>query len=324
MFGYTPPVRILFISANRVGDAVISTGILNHLIRRHPRAWITVACGPVAEGVFARMPNRERTIVLRKRKYSLHWLDLLRQVMGRRWDLVVDLRGSATAYVLFARRRLVLRGGRQEVKPGETAATAPKPVPRIQHLAKLLGVTPPPLPVAWFNAEDSALAAQLMPDDGPWIVLGPTSNWDLKTWPAANFVGLFHALSAPNGALPGARAVVLGGPGATEAAMAAPVLEALGEQAVNAVGTLTLPQVAAVMARGAIFVGNDSGLMHLAAATGTATLGLFGPSRVGEYAPAGKRAAFVAAPEAPALHSMPGLTVEMALAGAERLLRQGG
>jgi ADP-heptose:LPS heptosyltransferase len=116
---------------------------------------------------------------------------------------------------------------------------------------------------------------------------------------------------------------VLGGPGAAEAAMAAPVLAALGGRAVDLVGKLELPVVAAVMARAALFVGNDSGLMHLAAATGTPTLGLFGPSRVGEYAPAGKRAAYVEAPDAPALDSMPGLTVEQALAGAEALLRAG-
>lgn len=315
-------MRILFITSTRVGDAVISTGILAHLLRRHPAAQVTIVCGPAAAGVFARMPRLERMIVLAKRKYSLHWWDLLRQVVPRRWDLVVDLRGSATAYVLRAGRRLVLRGGRAEVKEGETAETAPKPVPRVRHLAGLLGLDPPPLPVAWFNDDDAAVAARLMPGDGPWIALGPTSNWNLKTWPAEGFIGLYRALAAPGGALEGARAVVLGGPGAQEAAMAAPVLAALGERAVAAVGTLTLPQVAAVMARSALFVGNDSGLMHLAAATGAPTLGLFGPSRVGEYAPAGRRAAFVQAPEAPALHSMPGLTVEMALAGAEALLRQ--
>jgi ADP-heptose:LPS heptosyltransferase len=98
------------------------------------------------------------------------------------------------------------------------------------------------------------------------------------------------------------------------------VLAALGERAVDLVGRLELPVVAAVLARSAIFIGNDSGLMHLAAATGTRTLGLFGPSRSAEYAPAGRRAAFVDAPEAPALDSMPGLTVAAALAGAQALL----
>lgn len=102
--------------------------------------------------------------------------------------------------------------------------------------------------------------------------------------------------------------------------MAAPVLAALGERAVDLVGRVSLPEAAAVLARAALFVGNDSGLMHLAAATGTPTLGLFGPSRVEEYAPAGRRAGFVAAPGSPALDSMAGLAVAPVLDAAERLL----
>ena len=102
--------------------------------------------------------------------------------------------------------------------------------------------------------------------------------------------------------------------------MAAPVLAALGDTAVDLVGSLALPDVAAVLARCALFVGNDSGLMHLSAAAGTPTLGLFGPSRVQEYAPAGRRTATAIAPTSPDLDSMPGLTVETALAAAERLL----
>lgn len=313
-------MRILFITANRLGDAVISTGILNHLIERHPDAEFTVVCGPVAAGVFARMPARGRVIPLAKRRHSLHWWDLLRQLWPLRWDLVVDLRGSATAYVLWTRRRLIVRGSRVEVKEDERVP--PKVVPRVVHLGRLLGLDPPPLPVAWSADADAAEAARLLPGDGPWIALGPTSNWDKKTWPAQGFIGLFERLASPGGVLDGARAVVLGGPGPAEAAMAAPVLAALGSRAVDLVGRLELPVVAAVMARSAIFVGNDSGLMHMAAAAGVPTLGLFGPSRVGEYAPAGRRAAYVEAPDAPALDSMPGLTVEAVLAGAERLLAQ--
>src|SRR5215208_2530419 len=100
----TTDMRILFVSASQIGDAVLSTGLLDHLVRNHRDARITVACGPVAEGVFARMPNRERTIVLAKRRGRLHWLELWRQVAGTRWDLVVDLRASAFAWSVLARR----------------------------------------------------------------------------------------------------------------------------------------------------------------------------------------------------------------------------
>jgi lipopolysaccharide heptosyltransferase III len=300
-------VRILFITATRIGDAVLSTGLLDHLIRRHPHAKVVVACGPAAEGVFARMPGRAWTIVLEKRRWRLHWIDLWRQVGGQRWDLVVDLRASALAWTVRARRRVVARGGRQ---PGH----------RLHQLGALLGLDPPPLPVAWFGPAEAARAAALLPA-GPWIALGPTANWDRKVWPADRFVALFEALAGPDGPLPGARAAVLGGPGAEEAAMAAPVLAALGEaRALDLVGRISLPEAAAVLARCALFVGNDSGLMHLSAAAGAPTLGLFGPSRAEEYAPAGLRAAYVAAASSPALDSMAEITVEAALAAVERLL----
>ncbi|MDO9708205.1 glycosyltransferase family 9 protein [Paracraurococcus lichenis] len=300
-------MRILFISSTRIGDAVLSTGLLDHLIRTYPHAKIAVACGPVAEGVFARMPNRAWTIVLAKRRFRAHWWELWREVAGQRWDIVVDLRGSAFAWLVRARKRYVIRGGRQ---PGH----------RLAHLGALLGLDPPPLPVAWFNQADRARAAKLLPGEGMWIALGPTANWDRKVWPAERFVALFRALTAPGAPLEGACAAILGGPGPQERAMAAPVLEALGDRAVDLVGALALPEVAAVLARCALFVGNDSGLMHLSAATGTPTLGLFGPSRVEEYAPAGRRTATAVAPGSPALDSMPGLTLESALAAAERLL----
>jgi ADP-heptose:LPS heptosyltransferase len=300
-------VRILFITSTRIGDAVLSTGLLDHLIRTHPHAKVVVACGPVAEGVFARMPNRAWTIVLTKRRFRAHWWELWRQAAGQRWDIVVDLRGSAFAWLIRAKRRYVMRGGRQ---PGH----------RLAHLGALLGLDPPPLPVAWFGPAERARAAALLPGEGRWIGLGPTANWDRKVWPAERFVALYRALTAPGAPLEGARAAVLGGPGAQERAMAAPVLAALGEDAVDLVGGLALPEVAAVLARCALFVGNDSGLMHLSAATGTPTLGLFGPSPVEAYAPAGRRTATAVAPGSPGLDSMPGLTLETALDAAERLL----
>ena len=66
------PMRILFITSNRIGDAVLSTGLLDHLIRTHPASRITVACGTVAAGLFAHMPNLERLIPLEKRPRGLH------------------------------------------------------------------------------------------------------------------------------------------------------------------------------------------------------------------------------------------------------------
>ena len=294
-------MRILFVTATRIGDAVLSTGLLDHLLRTHPEARITVACGPAAAGVFTRMPGLERLIVLRKRRWSLHWLLLWLQVGFVRWDLVVDLRASALAWTLRARRRAIGKGGR---RPGH----------RLQHLAALLNLSPPPLPVAWTAPEDEARAAALLPG-GPWLVLGPTANWSEKVWPAPRFVETARALTGPGGSLAGARIAVLGGPGEVERIMATPVLEAL-PGSVNLVGWLELPEVAAVLRRAALFLGNDSGLMHLAAAAGAPTLGLFGRSNPAEYGPSGPRALAVGAEPA----GMAALEVPEVLEAADRLL----
>jgi heptosyltransferase III len=203
-------MRILFVTSNRLGDAVLSTGLLDHLIRTHPDARITVACGRVAEGLFARMPNRERTIVLDKRPYSLHWLPFWASAATTMWDLVVDIRGSALAWMVPTRRRAVMRR-----RPGH----------KIAQLAAVLKLDQPPLPVAWTAAEDRARAAALLPTGRPIIGLGPTANWAPKIWPADRFAALFHALQA--GPLPGAIPAVFAGPGEAERALAAPLLAAL-------------------------------------------------------------------------------------------------
>ena len=290
-------MRILFITSNRLGDAVLSTGLLDHLIRMHPDARITVACGPVAEGVFARMPNRARTIVLDKRPYRLHWPGLWLATATTLWDLVVDIRGSALAWMVPTRRRAVMRR---------------RSGPKVAQLAAVLRLDPPPLPVVWTAPEDRARAAALLPSDRPIIALAPTANWPPKIWPAERFAALFQALR--DGPLPGAVPAIFAGPGEVERNTAAPLLRLLPD-AIDLIGRLSVPEAAACLARSALFIGNDSGLMHLAAAAGAPTLGLFGPTDAAEYAPSGRRAAATAAETG----KMQDLTVAQALAAGELL-----
>lgn len=295
-------MRILFVTSNRIGDAVLSTGLLDHLLRSHPEARFTVACGPAAAGVFTRLPRLERLIAFEKRTYARHWFDLWRQVVGTRWDLVVDIRGSALAWTLRAHRRAVMHNTHGH---------------KTRQLAAVLHLDPPPLPVAWTGPEDRARAEALL-GEGRWIALGPTANTDLKIWPAERFIELYRALAA--GPLAGARAVVLGGPDPRERPLAQPVIDALsrdgGPGSLDLCGKLSLAESAAVLARCAFFAGNDSGLMHLAAAAGAPTLGVFGPTPWQEYSPAGRHTAVAVSPTG----RMADLTVPMALEAAGRLL----
>jgi len=296
-------LRILFITATRLGDAVLSTGLLRHLLETYPQARFTVSCGPIAAGVFARMPRLERLILVPKRRFDLHWWHLWRACAGTRWELAIDLRGSALTLLLRARKRAIMSGGR---RPGH----------RLTHLAGTLRLPEAPLPVAWIAPEDHAAAAALFPVGVPLIGLCPTSAIANKIWPPERFVALFQGLTHT---LPGARAVIFGGPGEIEAATAGPVLAALPD-AIDLVGRLSLPEAAACLARCTLVVGNDSGLTHLSASTGAATLGLFGPTSADEYAPAGALAAAVLAEGSPGHAPMRDLPVSAALRAAETLL----
>ncbi len=293
-------MRILFVTSNRLGDAVLSTGLLDHLIAAHPDARITIVCGPTAGGVFTRMPNRERTIILTKRSFGRHWLPLWAATTATLWDLVVDIRGSALSWLVPTRRRAIFR---------RSAG------PKIDQLAATLGLSPAPLPVAWIAEMDRIRIASWFRGGRPIIALAPTANWQPKVWPAECFAAAVSLLSRTT--LPNALPIVLGGPGPAEATMAAPLLAEL-PGAVDLVGKLTLPEVAACLERSALFIGNDSGLMHLSAASGAPTIGLFGPTDAATYAPVGQRATAVVGPAG----SMAAITVEQVAAAAETLLRQ--
>lgn len=293
-------MKILFITSNRLGDAVISTGVLGALQARYPAALFTVVCGPVAAGLFEPDPRCERVITLEKRRHDRHWLDLWQQCVRTRWFMVVDLRGSLLSLALRTRRRLIVRGGRRDGR-------------KVEQLGRALGRRQTPMPRVYVSDHQEAMARTLLPS-GQWLALGPTANWDGKIWPPERFVALAEGLRAQ-----GLRPVVFYGPGEAEKERARPVLEALPD-ALDLGGNRELGEVAVLLRRCALFIGNDSGLMHLAAAAGTPTLGLFGPSRMSEYAPSGENAFALAAPGPEGEAPLTGLSASKVLEVARAIL----
>jgi heptosyltransferase III len=310
-------MHILFVTATRIGDAVLSTGLLSHLIERCSGARLTIAAGPVAAPLFEAVPGLERLLVVQKRRWALHWPTLYGHVAGRRWDLVVDLRGSALAWLLRARERRVMAKG--------DAAEH-----RVRQLARLFALDPPPSPRLWTPPRHERAAEALVPPGGPVLAIGPAANWRGKQWRAERFAELALRLTTANGPLPGARIAVLAA--AHERIQAEPVIAAVPrERAIDLVGRTELLTAAAVLRRCALFLGNDTGLMHIAAASGVPTLGLFGPSPVEQYAPWGRCTDYVCTELPRSAMFPPGfdhrttdtlmdsLSVDAAEAGARRL-----
>ena len=216
-------MNILFISWTRIGDAVLSTGVLSELIRRHPDAKITVVCGPLAATLFANVPGLTRVISLPKRLLNLHWLSLWLQVVGQSWGLVVDLRRSLTAYTVLAKQRRIL---------GRTDQTQH----RVAWLPSIIGLAAPLNPHLWISDSQHARAAEM------------TGHPDLLV-------------------------------------------------------------VAAVLARATLYIGNDSGLTHIAAAVDVPTLALFGPTNPQHYGPWSPHARVVDAPLVDGVRSIAELSV---------------
>ncbi|MBT5049784.1 MAG: glycosyltransferase family 9 protein [Rhodospirillaceae bacterium] len=270
-------MKILFVTSTRIGDAVLSTGLLSHLVSHFPEAQITVASGMLPAPLFERVPGVVRVISLTKQAFAGHWLGLWAEVARTAWDLVVDLRGSALAWTVVTRKRRVFRRGDDSLH-------------RVEALAGLFDLQAAPSPRLWRSEADEAEACRLIVSGSPVLALGPTANWAAKIWPANSFVALLERLTGPQGILSGARVAVFGGPG--ERDIAQPVLDAIPrERCINLIGVVDLPVVAACLRRCALFIGNDSGLMHMSAAVGTPTLGLFGPSQAKHYAPWGAHCA---------------------------------
>jgi len=271
--------RVLFITSTRIGDAVINSGLLQYLIETRPDAHFTIACGPLAAPLFKAVPRLDEIIVMAKKKRGGHWIDLWKQTVGKRWDLVVDIRCSATGYFLNAGERRIL-------------SQSKTPINKVLEAASVLGLDPAPDPVLFVSEERRAEAAGILDGAQPWLAVCPSASAPYKVWPGDRFAALIDRLIAADGPMAGAKVAIFGGPG--DEAAAAPIREIIAEDRwVDLTGQLPLDLVTACLERPRLYVGNDSGLMHIAAAAGTPTLGLMGPTDDRLYGPWGENASVV-------------------------------
>jgi ADP-heptose:LPS heptosyltransferase len=272
---------ILFVTSTRIGDAILSTGLLRELLDRYPGEEIVIACGAPAAKVFENVPRLSRVHVMTKRRGGGHWLDLWRAMVGQRWRAVVDLRRSLLRFVLVADHRY----GQPRPKAGEH---------RVETISRTLGL-PPQAPKLWAGPIEEERAATLLGGRANLLAVAPGANWDRKMWPADRFAELCRRLTGKDGPVEGAAVLLVGAANEREAIR--PVIEAMpADRVVDALG-LDILSTYAALARCRLFVGNDSAMMHLAAATGRPTAGLFGPTRDDLYGPWGPNGLALRTPE---------------------------
>ena len=228
---------------------------------------------------------------------------LLGQLRARRYDLLIHLtehpRGLALAHLLRP-RFAVTRERQGDARLWRRRFThfyrLPRQTPRHAVEANLdalrrIGIYPEPadkrlvlVPGADATSRVAALLAEHALAAGSFVHAHPGSRWRFKCWPAASTAALLDRLATD-----GHRIVVTGAPDPRERALVDAIVATASPQTraqlVDLAGRLTLPELAALTAGARAFVGVDSAPMHIAAAMGTPTLALFGPSGEHEWGP---------------------------------------
>ena len=272
-------MKVLFITSTRIGDAVLSTSILNYVKNKFPNSSFYIATGKIPAPLFKNFQNVKKIFTLEKKFFKIHWLELWLQTFFNKWDIVVDLRGSIISFFLFNEQKYVYKSIKKNIH-------------RLDELAILMKTKHLPLPSIPVLKKDTKNISKDFLKLKNFIAIGASANWPAKIWPSKNFVKLIKMLLKEK-SLGKKKTIVFFGSSKDSKNIKKITKHLKKSNVKNLCGKLSLIEVAAHLKKCKVFIGNDSGLMHIAAATGTATLGLFGPSLENRYAPKGDNAFYI-------------------------------
>lgn len=286
-----PPRRILCLRLRSMGDAVLLTPALAALRRALPEAEIHVALAEEIGSLLAGHPDVDRIHSLRRG--PLGKLALALRLRRLRFDLVFNFHGGPTSALLTAATGAPTRVGRAVYRfPGLYTHRAAEPrevlgQPDAEHtvqvqasLVAALGIPVGSLelrlevlPSARQRVERELLARGVEPRG--IVLLQPTASFATKRWPASRFSTVAREIRRRTG-----RAVLVSLPSAQEARSDEfsdfPVLAGLAAD-----------ELLALTSFAALYLGNDSGPMHVAAALGVPVVAVFGSSNPRRWHPWG-------------------------------------
>ncbi len=148
------------------------------------------------------------------------------------------------------------------------------------------------------SAEDQRIARGFLGEsEAPLIAIHPGSGSPRKNWPIANWVEVARWLLEST---PQSRLLLIGGE--ADESLIARLQNTLPRERIHYALNLPLPHLAAILQRCRLFVGHDSGISHLAAATGTPCVLLFGPTDPAIWAPANPGVHILTAPSGELAH----------------------
>jgi heptosyltransferase-2 len=284
--------RILVISPNWIGDAVMAQPLLQLLRQQYPEQAIDILAPAWVAPVWRAMAEVDTVIESPFRHGALQ--------LGARWRVARDLRkrGYAQAYVLPNTMKFALVpwlagiprrvGYRGEMRYGmlnvihRDDPSAPRPmVPFYAALADVpangarpTSSLPRPRLVATAEQIAHALSVLELKQDQPLVVFAPGAEFgSAKRWPTDYFAQLARMIVKSR---PDTQIVLLGS--AKDRAVCAEVAAAAGIEVQNLAGATSLDQAITLIARAEVVVSNDSGLLHIASALNRPIVALYGPT----------------------------------------------
>jgi heptosyltransferase I len=289
--------RILIVRLSAIGDVLHGLPVLNALRDAMPRAFL----GWVVEGRTSDLLRSHRALdeLISVRRGWLtrprEILDLRRRLRAMRFDIAIDLQGlsksAIAAWLSGSPRRIGFDGqdGREISRWLNNELLLPTRthvIDRNLELLGRLGIANPDVRFDLDGARASERVVQTMLDefqlDEGFAAINPGAGWTSKLWPSERYAAVARHL----GQARGLKSLVVWA-GEQERAWAEQIARASSGFAVMAPPT-NLIELAAIVRRATLFVGSDTGPMHLAAAVGTPCVALFGPSsgrRNGPYGP---------------------------------------
>ena len=278
-------LRVGLVKLGAIGDVVNSLPFVNRLRDAWPQAHITWCIAPLAHGLVQGHPAIDEFLVLDLTRPSL-WPRYVLQLRRARFDLVIDLQRLAKSGLIArlsgAPRRLGFDRARSKesswIFMNELIPANPTPGVTVeQYLEFADHLRLPPSPTRW----DLPLPARPRHhSERPSIVINPGASKDANRWPPAYWASLCRKLVEEFGA-----SVVVTG-GAEDRELAQELQTRAGVPLENACGRFGLKESASLFRAADLFVGGDTGPLHIAVAVGTPVVALFGaadPLRTGPH-----------------------------------------
>jgi len=269
-------MNVLVVRFSSLGDCVLLCPLLAHLKRAGARD-VAVLTKRGYAGLFACAEGVDRVVAIDSRATPFDLVRIARGFRDGSDRVVIDAHANFRSRVVCgaaggacARFRKFYRE-RAGLIVFKRPATLPTMLEQYASLAERAGFGPATLSPGGVRIPraESERAKSRVGSDAPAVAVAPGSRWHAKRW--NGFAALCDGLVAV-----GRRVVLVGD--AHDRRYTAPIAGALGGRCIDAAGSASLTETAALIARCESFIGNDSGLMHLAEAVGVPVVALFGPT----------------------------------------------